>query len=105
MMGVRHWSRTQKYFAGVILVVLVGAVYLAIGKLGGSDHSAEAAVASAKFPQPHQRRSHDGVLQTTLDARIADNELQDQLTGEIRAVHTPTFEGTIPGPTLVAKPG
>jgi FtsP/CotA-like multicopper oxidase with cupredoxin domain len=57
------------------------------------------------FPQPEVRRSSQGVLRTTLHARIADNTLVDQVSGEARLVHTPTYEGTIPGPTLVVKPG
>lgn len=103
-MGVRHWSRMRKYLASFILIVLVGLVFLAIGKIGGPDRSA-AAAASSRFPQPHARRSHNGVLHTTLHARIAENELTDQVSGETRLVHTPTFEGTIPGPTLVVNPG
>jgi FtsP/CotA-like multicopper oxidase with cupredoxin domain len=57
------------------------------------------------FPQPPLRRSSGGVLRTTLHARIAENELVDQFTGETRVFRTPTFEGTIPGPTLVVRPG
>jgi FtsP/CotA-like multicopper oxidase with cupredoxin domain len=59
----------------------------------------------AAFPEPELRRSSDGVLDTTLDARIADNQVRDQVTGETRTIHTPTFEGTIPGPTLEVRPG
>ena len=64
-MGVRHLSRMRKYFASFILIVLVGLVFLAIGKIGGPDRSA-AAAASSRFPQPHARRSHNWVLHTTL---------------------------------------
>ena len=64
------------------------------------DTSSEAA-----FPQPELRRSSGGVLDTTLDARVADNQMVDQVTGETRTIHTPTFEGTIPGPTLEVRPG
>ena len=105
MTEVRYWSRKHKYFASLVLVGLMGLVFLITGKLGGYDRSAVAAFASENFPQPHQLRSHDGVLQTTLRARIAENELQDQLTDETRIIHTPTFGGTIPGPTLMVKPG
>ena len=38
-------------------------------------------------------------------AAIARNPVQDPTTGELRAVQTPTYEGTIPGPTLRLKPG
>jgi len=57
------------------------------------------------FPQPEVRESSGGMLQTTLHARIADNMLVDNFSGENRVVHTPTFEGSIPGPTLSVKPG
>ena len=57
------------------------------------------------FPQPEVRESSGGMLKTTLHARIADNMMVDNFSGDHRVVHTPTFEGTIPGPTLSLKPG
>ena len=60
---------------------------------------------SRGFPQPQVRQSSHGVLQTTLQAAIARNLVQDLTTGETRAIETPTYEGTIPGPTLRLKPG
>jgi FtsP/CotA-like multicopper oxidase with cupredoxin domain len=57
------------------------------------------------FPQPQVRHASHGTLRTTLHARIAANELVDHVSGETRRIHTPTYEGTIPGPTLVVKPG
>ena len=60
---------------------------------------------SRRFPQPQVRQSSHGVLQTTLQAAIARNLVQDLTTGETRAIETPTYEGTIPGPTLRLKPG
>ena len=59
------------------------------------------------FPQPQVRRSHDGVLGTRLHACISTNEMLDQNAQrpEIVKIHPPTFEGTIPGPTLEVKPG
>ena len=57
------------------------------------------------FPQPQIRQATSGTLRTTLHARIAANTLVDQFSGETRQVRTPTFEGTIPGPTLVVNPG
>src|SRR5579864_3877439 len=59
------------------------------------------------FPQPQVRRSHDGVLRTTLHACISTNEMLDQNAQppETVEIHPPTFEGTIPGPTLSVKPG
>jgi FtsP/CotA-like multicopper oxidase with cupredoxin domain len=57
------------------------------------------------FPQPHVRRSHNGVLRTALHACIATNTIVDQPTGQTRQINTPTLDGTIPGPTLWVKPG
>ncbi|HKA55919.1 MAG TPA: multicopper oxidase domain-containing protein, partial [Candidatus Binatia bacterium] len=57
-----------------------------------------------EFPQPEVRRSARGFLTTTLEAKITDNVIQDPHTG-LHTVRTPTYEGTIPGPTLRVKPG
>jgi FtsP/CotA-like multicopper oxidase with cupredoxin domain len=59
------------------------------------------------FPQPQVRRSRHGVLQTTIHACISTNEMLDQNAQPPTTVefHPPTFEGTIPGPTLKVKPG
>ncbi|TMJ41681.1 MAG: hypothetical protein E6G90_19820 [Alphaproteobacteria bacterium] len=63
------------------------------------------------FPQPEVRQSRHGrhgVLRTTLHACISTNEMLDQNApppGKIVKFHPPTFEGTIPGPTLEVKPG
>jgi FtsP/CotA-like multicopper oxidase with cupredoxin domain len=59
------------------------------------------------FPQPHVRRSHNGVLRTTLHACISTTEILDQNAQppERAEIHSPTFEGTIPGPTLAVEPG
>jgi FtsP/CotA-like multicopper oxidase with cupredoxin domain len=59
------------------------------------------------FPQPHVRRSRNGVLQTTLHACISTKEMLDEnpVPPQMVEFHPPTFEGTIPGPTLEVKPG
>jgi FtsP/CotA-like multicopper oxidase with cupredoxin domain len=57
------------------------------------------------FPQPEVRHSSHGTLRTSLHARIGENKLVDHVSGETRTVHTTTYEGTIPGPTLVVHPG
>jgi FtsP/CotA-like multicopper oxidase with cupredoxin domain len=69
-----------------------------------SDVSAPAGSA-ADFPQPAVRTSSRGVLKTSLHACIAKNTIFDPPSKETRVIHTPTFEGTIPGPTLVVRPG
>jgi FtsP/CotA-like multicopper oxidase with cupredoxin domain len=67
----------------------------------------EARFDRSAFPQPEVRRSHRGVLRTTLHARISTNEMLDQNAQppETVEIHPPTFEGTIPGPTLSVEPG
>jgi FtsP/CotA-like multicopper oxidase with cupredoxin domain len=59
------------------------------------------------FQQPEVRRSHNGVLRTTLHACISTNEMLDENAQPPETVefHPPTFEGTIPGSTLEVKPG
>lgn len=59
------------------------------------------------FPQPQVRRSRHGVLQTTLHACISTNKMLDENVQPPQMVkfYPPTFEGTIPGPTLEVKPG
>lgn len=57
------------------------------------------------FPQPEVRESAKGVLKTTLEACIGRNKVVDQPSGETRVLKTTTYEGGIPGPTLVVKPG
>src|SRR6266545_4780598 len=69
-----------------------------------SEVSSQASSA-ADFPQPEIRKSSHGVLKTTLHACIGRNKVADQPSGETRVIHTTTYEGTIPGPTLVVKPG
>jgi FtsP/CotA-like multicopper oxidase with cupredoxin domain len=69
--------------------------------------SSEASVDSSGFPQPQVRPSRNGVLRTTLHACISTVEMLDQNAQlpETVEFNPPTFEGTIPGPTLEVKPG
>ncbi len=57
------------------------------------------------FPLPEVRESSGGILKTTLHACIGTNKIVDQPTGDVRVIQTPTYEGTIPGPTLIVEPG
>src|SRR3954471_16336457 len=63
------------------------------------------ASSAGAFPEPQVRESSDGKLKTTLHACIGRNKVVDQPSGETRVIHTTAYEGTIPGPTLVVKPG
>jgi FtsP/CotA-like multicopper oxidase with cupredoxin domain len=36
---------------------------------------------------------------------MGTNKIVDQPTGDVRVIETPTYDGTIPGPTLMLKPG
>jgi FtsP/CotA-like multicopper oxidase with cupredoxin domain len=69
--------------------------------------SSEASVNASGFPLPQVRRSDQGVLTTTLHACISTNVMLDQKAQppEFVQFHPPTFEGTIPGPTLEVSPG
>src|SRR5438552_6448040 len=92
-------------------------VFASIGSCGalaeGDQSSAQAgrectnpSAAASGFPQPEIRQSSFfGILKTTLHGCIAKNTIVDQPSGEARAIYTPTYEGTIPGPTLLVRPG
>ena len=62
---------------------------------------------SSTFPLPEMRQSVGGLLSTTLHASISTNEMLDQNAQPPETVQfdPPTFEGTIPGPTLAVNPG
>jgi FtsP/CotA-like multicopper oxidase with cupredoxin domain len=72
-----------------------------------SGLSTEARFDRSAFPQPQVRESAHGRLRTTLHACISTNEMLDENAQppEMVEFHPPTFEGTIPGPTLAVKPG
>ena len=86
-------------------ILLFGLAAWMIAGCNGSGGGQGVIPAPFTFPQPEVRESSGGSLTTTLHARIADNMLVDQFSGGQRVVHTPTYEGTIPGPTLSVQPG
>jgi FtsP/CotA-like multicopper oxidase with cupredoxin domain len=90
-----------------LLLILIGSAPWIVAGCNGSGGGPVITPAPAPFtfPQPQVRESSGGMLKTTLHAQIADNMLVDQFSGAHRMVHMPTFEGTIPGPTLSVKPG
>ncbi len=102
MMSRRRWQQTL-VGAGVS-GLLAASVTLSWGQTS-SDTQASAEAEGREFPQPEIQSSTRGILRTTMRARIATNKLVDQYSGEIRKVRTLTFDGTIPGPTLVVNPG
>jgi FtsP/CotA-like multicopper oxidase with cupredoxin domain len=59
------------------------------------------------FPQPQVRQSLNGLLRTFLTACISTNQMldQNQVPPVTVEFYPPTFEGTIPAPTLSVKPG
>jgi FtsP/CotA-like multicopper oxidase with cupredoxin domain len=59
------------------------------------------------FPQPQVRQSLNGLLRTTFTACISTQMMldQNQVPPVTATFNPPTFEGTIPAPTLSVKPG
>jgi FtsP/CotA-like multicopper oxidase with cupredoxin domain len=59
------------------------------------------------FPVPLVRRSLNGLLSTILTACISTIPMldQNQVPPVTTTFHPPTFEGSIPSPTLLVKPG
>ncbi len=59
------------------------------------------------FPQPEVRQSLSGLLRTTLTACISPHMMLDQnsVPPVMAPFYPPTFDGTIPAPTLSLKPG
>src|SRR5438874_169666 len=109
-MSIKGKVRACALTGGGLLFVSIGLHgALAEGDQVGAQAGRECTNVSAKasgFPQPEIRQSSFfGILKTTLRACIAKNTIVDQVSKETRVIHTPTFEGTIPGPTLVVRPG
>ncbi|MGO9450896.1 MAG: multicopper oxidase family protein [Candidatus Binataceae bacterium] len=97
--------KMQDFARKSLLIPLIGSFScLMAGCSGGSSGPAPTPPVSS-FPQPQVRRSSGGKLQTTLHAVVAENMMVDGFSGEHRVINTPTYEGSIPGPTLSVKPG
>ena len=97
--------RVENHLRSALFLILIGSFSWIVAGCNGSSGGPVVIPTPFTFPQPEVRESSDGVLNTTLHARIADNMMVDNFSGDHRVVHTPTFEGTIPGPTLSLKPG
>src|SRR5579875_630964 len=90
--------------AWLVVIVAILAVTRLIIACGGSS-SSNSNNSLPSFPQPQVRQSAAGQLNTTLHAEIATNALVNATSGGDALIQGPTYEGTIPGPTLVVNPG
>src|ERR1700683_127746 len=86
-----------------VLLLAVGILRSLSGCGGGSTSSPTPSTNS--FPQPQVRIASNGELSTSLHAEIASNSVLNATTGDTDVIEGPTFEGTIPGPTLILNPG
>src|SRR3984893_5462460 len=114
--STRSWSPMPLTGVCFVIALVTSGSSLAADRDGDRDDGggrkcrgaiSEAGSDASGFPQPEVRRSHRGVLRTTLHACISTKEMLDQNAQPPETVefHPPTFEGTMPGPTLSVKPG
>ena len=96
--------KTEKLTKGLCALMLTVAVLAGIRLLSGCGGGGEGGTV-AQFPQPPSRSSISGVLNTTLHTELATNALVDPNTGQSNVIQGPTYEGAIPGPTLIVHPG
>lgn len=91
-------QRNWKKVIAVIAILVIFLVLYAVRNVRTQTDISE-------FPQPEVINSENGVLDTSLEVKLAFNTVQDPVTAEIREIETPTYEGTLTGPTLRVKPG
>ena len=110
--STRSWIRVPLTGACLAIALVVPASPLVadsdqgfVRKCGGLSTGATSDASA--FPQPVVREPRDGILRTTLHACISTQRMLDEntLPPQLVEFHPPTFEGTIPGPTYVVKPG
>src|SRR5947209_3400032 len=108
-MSIRSILRAHALTAGWLAFAAIashGALAEGDQESTGGRECASASSGASGFPQPEIRQSaFIGILKTTLHGCIAKNTIVDQPSGEARVIDTPTYEGTIPGPTLLVRPG
>src|SRR5215469_2755398 len=95
----------EKWVRRCLFLILVGTFTSIAAGCNGSSGGQSATPAPSSFPQPQVRKSSNGKFNTSFHIAFASNTLTDNFTLEQRVVHTATYEGTIPGPTLIVKPG
>src|SRR5215472_16154395 len=114
--STRSWIRVPLTGACLAIALSVPASPLVADSDHGRDQgvvrkcgglSTGATSDASTFPQPVVRESRDGMLRTTLHACISTQQMLDENAQPPQVVkfRPPTFEGTIPGPTYVVKPG
>ena len=90
----------------LVAVTMAGGALAAEADANGRECAKVAEPGSpAAFPLPEVRESSGGLLKTTLHVCVGTNKVVDQPSGDVRVIKTPTYDGTIPGPTLMLKPG
>jgi FtsP/CotA-like multicopper oxidase with cupredoxin domain len=78
---------------------MTGAAAFLVLALAAAGCQRAAAQAGYTYVEPEVHRSANGVLEITLDMRLAKHTLAG------RTIETATYGGTIPGPTMRVKPG
>jgi FtsP/CotA-like multicopper oxidase with cupredoxin domain len=78
--------------------------FMVLGAMAGCSSSSNGS-GSSQFPQPEERTSSNGVLESTLEVSLSKNVIRDVNSGEDFEVETATYEGSLIGPTLRIKPG
>jgi len=86
------------YITCLVITIFLAAVTILEGCKDGSSQP-------DTFPQPEERKSVNGVLRTILEAFMTTNFIENSETGEMDTIETPTYEGTLIGPTFRVKPG
>lgn len=96
-------KQTRRQFlvagAGLAMAGLAGLVAAGCNGQGSPDGTQSLPEDLFDFPQPEQRLSSGGILDTQLVVNFAEN-----FVGDFR-LYTRTYEGTIPGPTLRLRQG
>jgi len=96
--------RFLKTTAAVSVLLLAVGILRSLSGCGGGSTSSPTPNTNS-FPQPQVRIASHGKLNTSLHAEIASNSVLNATTGDTDVIEGPTFEGTIPGPTLILNPG